>query len=56
MTSSLTPKIPNFEHFEQIFADLPLFDQYNNEIILEKHSGDCSQYLGDHFRIKFCQN
>ena len=45
----LTPKNALFE---QIFADFCLFDDYNIEIILENHGGDCSQYSGDHFEIK----
>ena len=51
----LTPKNALFEHFEQIFADFCLFDDYNMEITLENHAGDCSQYSGDHFEIKFFQ-
>ena len=51
----LTPKNALFEHFEQIFADFGLFDDYNIKIILENHGGDCSHYSGDHFKIKFFQ-
>ena len=48
----LTHKIALFEHFEQIFPDFRLFDHSNIEFNLEKHGWDCSQYQGDHFKIK----
>ena len=49
----LDPQKRTFEHFEQIFADFRQFDDYNIEIILENHGGDCSQYSGEHFEIEF---
>ena len=52
----MTPKSALFENFEQIFANFRLFDDYSIEIILENYSGDCSQYSGVYFKIKFSQN
>ena len=53
MTSSWPPKTHFLSILSKFFADFCLFDDYNIEIILENHGGDCSQYSGDHIEIKF---